>query len=289
MILDSSSKSLVIDLDATVTTNQLEFSVGYAEVTSDASGVVTGTLPGNAVGVTNNTTEVTMLSAPTSGKQRIIRSVIVYNADTQNATITVSIKVTSTLYRVWRGIIGVGETLEYSFSQGWSVRSAQGLVKVLNSEQILTVTNDLNTTIISSDVTNNNAVANTIADVTGLSFPVISGEMYWFDFSIFYTAAATTTGSRWSISGPGAPTKLVYASEYSLAATTTTRNANLTAFDLPAGSNATSGTTGSNFAHVWGAIQPSSDGNVIARFASEVANSAIVAKAGSMVTWRRTR
>lgn len=287
MILDSSSKSLVIDLDATVTTNQLEFSVSYAEVTSDASGVVTGTLPSGAVGVTNNTTEVTMVSAPTAGKQRIIKSVIVYNSDTQNATVVVSIKVTSTLYRVWQGIIGVGETLEYSFSSGWTVRSAQGLIKVQNSEQILTVVNTLNTTILGSAVVNDNAVANTIQDVTGLSFPVISGEMYWFEFSIFYTAAATTTGSRWSITGP-ATSQLVFASEYSLAATTTTRNANLLTYDLPAASNATSGSIGHNQAIIWGTVMPSSSGDVIARFASEVANSAITAKAGSMVSWRRT-
>ena len=141
---------------------------------------------------------------------------------------------------------------------------------------------------LDSDVVNNNATANTIADVTGLSFPVVAGEMYWFAFDIWYTAAATTTGSRWSINGPGSPTFLLFGSEYSLAATTTTRNANVLTYDLPAASNATSSSTGHNQARIWGGIIPSSGGNVIARFASEVSNSAITAKAGSRVQWQRS-
>ena len=141
--------------------------------------------------------------------------------------------------------------------------------------------------VIESDVTNNNAVANTIADVTGLSFSVTSGKAYYFDFNIIYTAAATTTGSRWSISGPASPTYLSYRSEYTLTTTTTTRNAVLSAYDQPAASNATSGATGNNWASIYGVIQPSADGTVIARFASEVANSAIVAKSHSWVRYRQ--
>lgn len=137
---------------------------------------------------------------------------------------------------------------------------------------------------ITADVTNNNATANTLQDVTGLSFPVTSGQRYWFRFQIRYTAAATTTGSRWSINGP-AVTELMYDSEYSLTATTKTSNFLLTSYNLPAASNATSASTGANRAIIEGYILPSANGNVIARFASEVANSAIVAKRGSMVQW----
>ncbi len=56
--------------------------------------------------------------------------------------------------------------------------------------------------VLAADVINNNAVANTIADVTGLSFPVTEGQTFWFYFIIPYTSAATTTGCRWSVSGP---------------------------------------------------------------------------------------
>lgn len=139
--------------------------------------------------------------------------------------------------------------------------------------------------VLQNDVTNNNAVANTLQDVTGLSFAVVAGQRYWFKFSIIYTAQATTTGSRWSVNGP-TTTALAYTSEYSLTATTTTRNATNIAYNSPAASNATSATTGpSNTAEIQGFVQPSANGTVIARFASEVANSAIVAKTGSFVEY----
>lgn len=137
---------------------------------------------------------------------------------------------------------------------------------------------------ISGTVANNDAVANTIADVTGLSFPVVAGTRYWFKFVIPYNAAATTTGSRWSINGP-AVTALIYRSEYTLTATSRTINDGLNGYNVPAASNATSLTVG-NLAVIEGIVTPSANGSVIARFASEVSNSAITALAGSTVMYR---
>ncbi len=142
------------------------------------------------------------------------------------------------------------------------------------------------TTLLTSDVTNNNATANTIADVTGLSFNVTSGNTYKFRFVIAYTAAATTTGSRWSVNGP-ASTFLYYHSNYSLTTTSTTENEGLSTYNVPAASNATSAATGSNIAIIEGIIKPSANGTVIARFASEVSGSAIVAKSGSYVEYKQ--
>lgn len=140
-------------------------------------------------------------------------------------------------------------------------------------------------TVLAADVTNNDAVANTLADVTGLSFPVVAGGTYKFRAVIRYTAAATGTGSRWSVSGPAAPTFLTYRAEYSLTTTTRTNIEGSTAYNLPAASNATSAATAGNIAIIEGIIKPSASGDVIARFASEVASSAIVAKAGSFIEW----
>lgn len=135
--------------------------------------------------------------------------------------------------------------------------------------------------VLAADVVNNNASANTIASVTGLGFPVKAGKKYQFRFEIAYDAAATTTGSRWSITGPAGGT-MRYRSEYSLTTTTRTLNDGLNAYDTPAASNATSAATGSNIAIVEGFIEPAASGTVTARFASEVSSSAITAKAGSV-------
>jgi hypothetical protein len=153
------------------------------------------------------------------------------------------------------------------------------LVRLFGDE----ITGGPNVVTLAADVTNNNSTANTIADVTGLSFTVVSGRTYRFRALILYTAAATTTGSRWAVSGP-ATSLLAYTSRYSLTATTQTINyAN--AYDTPAASNATSTATTGNIATIEGILTPTASGTVVIRFASEVASSAIVAKAGSTLEW----
>lgn len=137
--------------------------------------------------------------------------------------------------------------------------------------------------VLPADVSN--SALDTLADVTGLAFPVLAGNTYWFRFLILYTAAATTTGARFSINGP-AFDLLGYRSQWTLDATTT-QIANHASYDQPAAAGASSRATG-NIAQIEGIITPSAAGNVIARFASEVSGSAIVAKAGSMVQFART-
>ena len=79
---------------------------------------------------------------------------------------------------------------------------------------------------------------------------------------------------------------LSYGSWYTLTATSETINYN-TAYDLPAASNASALLAG-NMAVIEGIIKPSAGGTVIARFASEIAGSAVTAKAGALLQWMRT-
>ncbi|MBX9783709.1 MAG: hypothetical protein K2X48_10495 [Chitinophagaceae bacterium] len=117
-------------------------------------------------------------------------------------------------------------------------------------------------------------------NVTGLSFTAQANVTYKFKFYIVYTAAATATGSRWSISSSQAASMLHYTSTYSLTVSTITTNQGLTAYDNPTASNATSATTGSNVAIIEGVIRLPVTGTITARFASEVAGSAIIARGG---------
>jgi hypothetical protein len=135
---------------------------------------------------------------------------------------------------------------------------------------------------LGSDVANANATANTLADCTGLSFAVTSGTRYRFYALIWYTSAAATTGSRWTLNGPAA-TNMSYRSTYTLTATTITTNF-ATAYSIPAASNASSLAAG-DIAIIEGTILPSANGTVIVQFASEVASSAITCKAGSTLEW----
>ena len=138
------------------------------------------------------------------------------------------------------------------------------------------------TVVITSNVINNHATANTLLDVTGLKFPVLSGRRYSFKFVIPYNAAASTTGSRWSINGP-ALSQLHYSSRYTLTAIAETVNY-LSAYNLPATANLSSLTSG-NLAVIEGTLTAAANGEVIARFASEIASSSITALAGAHVTY----
>jgi hypothetical protein len=111
---------------------------------------------------------------------------------------------------------------------------------------------------------------------------VTAGVTYRFYVIIPYTSAITTTGSRWTINAP-AVTLLNYTSRYTLTATSQTVNF-ATAVGIPAASNASSLVAG-NVAIIEGIIKPSASGTVQIRFASEIASSAITAKAGATLEY----
>lgn len=253
---------------------------------SYADHTTAGAILGDQQTLITTATTTTILSAPASSTQRQVKLINIRNTSASTNVVTVKKDISATEYDLFSVTLGNGEQLEYLDGKGWAVYANTGALKTSLNQGSSAINSSLTAVVLSSDVVNDNATPNTIADVTGLSFPVTAGHTYSFEFRIPYTAAATATGSRWSINGP-AKTFLCYASEYSLAATTTTRNANNISYDLPAGSNATSaGTTSGNMAFIWGVITPSADGDVIARFASEVASSAITAKAGAVVYYQ---
>jgi len=279
IILSQTTDNLQVALAGNITANQLQCSTFWRDVTE------TTYVPGRTVAATNNTTDVNIAAAPAESTQRIIDHISIYNADTVNATVTVKLDANGTEYILFKGVIATGEMLQYNDKNGFTVMTIAGAIKqaqMIGSNNV--AINVLNTVVLSENVVNNNVAANTMQDVTGLSFPVTAGEVYWFEFTIPYSSAATGTGSRWSINGPSI-SRLNYRSEYTLTATTTTVNS-ATAYDIPAANNASSLTTG-NVATIWGVVVPAANGTVIARFASETSNTAITALAGAVLRWIR--
>lgn len=137
-------------------------------------------------------------------------------------------------------------------------------------------------TLPTGTVVNNNATANTLKDVTGLKFAVEAGKRYDFKFVIPYTAAATTTGSRWAINGPAFSSLHLRGSWSNGAAAETVSFTN--AYNQPAAASASSAASG-NVAILEGQITAAANGEVIARFASEVANAAITVQPGARVSY----
>lgn len=234
-------------------------------------------------------TTTTLADAPGSGLKRDVISLTIRNRHASAAnTVTLQIFDGSTAWEIVKFTLAAGEQATFDGLHGWAYLNAQGMPKSSQSQGSSSAAiAALNLVVLDADVVNNNAVANSMQDVTGLSFPVVSGETYQFEFFIDYTAAATTTGSRWAINGP-AMARQAYQSSYPLTVSSLSFN-NVAALDQPAAANASSANTTGNLAWLAGIITPAADGNVIARFASEIASSAITAKAGSLLKWMRTK
>jgi len=130
--------------------------------------------------------------------------------------------------------------------------------------------------VIDSDVAN---TTTSFADATDLKFPVVNAGIYWFKFVVDYTAAATTTGSKWSINGPSA-SRLNYQEKFVNSSTTESYQPGYTTYDTGV---VTGASTTSALAFIEGFITASASGDVICRFASEVGGSAITVKSGSFV------
>jgi hypothetical protein len=245
--------------------------------------------PGRTNTAIATATTTTVVGNPAASTFRTVKTLSVRNRGGSSQVVTVLHTDGTTPVELIEATLAPDTSLQYHEAAGWWVTDNQGRAVVVNSPNAGTPASSETWTYVrlTSDVTNNNATANTLQDVTGLAFPVLSSKLFEFEFNIIYTASATTTGSRWTINGPASPTYLNYTSEYSLTTTTTTRNALLQVYDSPAAANASSAATTSNWALMYGVIQSTADSTVIARFASEVSSSAIVAKVNSFVRYRQ--
>lgn len=124
IILDTTSKSLEVVLGGNVTTNQLPFSVSYVDTAA--------TPPlSESDGQTNNTTAVTMVSAPgSSTARRIIKTLSIQNKDTASATVTVRLNNSSTLRNIVVVTLAAGSTLMLTDADGWKVMDTNGNILV---------------------------------------------------------------------------------------------------------------------------------------------------------------
>jgi len=279
----------------------------YLTSTSDLLGVITGAAVANILvhaswadlngttvtpGRTNTSistaTTTTVVASPAASTYRTVKFLSIRNTNATTANdITVTQTDGTTVVELIKVTLSAGDSLHYDEMNGFQVKDSLGRVKYNNVTTNVPAVNATNLVVLAADVINNNATANTMADVTGLSFAVTADQTYFFRFTYNFTSAASTTGSRWSVSGPGSPTRLAYRSQYALTTTSETVNNGLAAYNLPATANATATATGANIAIVEGFITPSADGTVIGRFASEISSSAVTAKAGSLLEWYR--
>lgn len=114
MNLTGTSDELQVVLGGAITTNELQFIVGFNDLTSSAIS------PDKNKGETNGTTPVALISSPAASHQRQLRYCSIYNSDTVNATVTVQFYDGSNTYVVFKVTIAPGLNIQYTFEKGWS-------------------------------------------------------------------------------------------------------------------------------------------------------------------------
>jgi hypothetical protein len=133
IILDSTTESLEILLGGAVATNQLPFTVSFADHNAAAPSFT----PGSTDGQTNGATAVTLVASPAASVQRQVKRINIYNADTATALVTIRLNNGGTFRTQFIVSILAGERIEYEDSVGFRVFDASGAMKGISSPFIV--------------------------------------------------------------------------------------------------------------------------------------------------------
>lgn len=118
-------QSITATTDATATTDEPTFVVGYVDVSSTVFG------PGTNAGTFTGTTPVELIAPPAAATGRQVKSIAIYNADTVSHTFTLTFLDDIDEYTVRTAVIAPGGVLSYSFEAGWTHRPAISFLDAL--------------------------------------------------------------------------------------------------------------------------------------------------------------
>ena len=115
MILDTTSKSIEVVLSAAPVANQAQISASYADMDT------TTFVPGENDLLSNGTTAVTAVAAPAASKQRQLKFLSIYNADTASITCFIHLNNGGTIRNIASYTLSPQQTLQYSPDHGFFV------------------------------------------------------------------------------------------------------------------------------------------------------------------------
>lgn len=205
MLLDATTKSIEITVEAAATTTESPVTVEYVDHTA------TTFAPASSDTVSNGTSVVTMVAAPAASTQRQVKEITIYNADTVNHTYTVKYNDNATKRTVVKVAVVPGQALIYRSDIGWV------LTPVASAGQLQgTATNDsaaagnvgeelISSIALASGLSLSNGVAVNVTtltltpgewDVDGTVYLSTSGTTGRISAGISQTSATFTTASN---------------------------------------------------------------------------------------------
>ena len=126
LILDSTSKSIVVAMSGAAATTNPDFTAAWA----DNNG--TTFTEGATDGALNGTSSVTLVAAPAASTRRTIKAITIENKDTAAVTLTVSYNNASTLRTIAKVTLNVGDTwtTDGTFDTNGSLKQTLGTVNL---------------------------------------------------------------------------------------------------------------------------------------------------------------
>jgi len=232
--------------------------VSYID-SSDSSGAFAGGGTQKTAIASAATTDI--LATPGASTLRRMKMGVWRNADASLACdVTIILDVSATDYEIHKVSLAPGDTLEYIEGIGFFTLTSAAK---LNSTKYVTANSV-------------HATAATFADITGLTWPVISGNNYTFYCALFAITNATTTGAQFAIGGV-AMTQMIAGGRSVLLGSPTASSTNTTGVVTAINTAVMAQTTGAaaNQPHeMAGYFRPSASGTFAIRATSEVTVSA---------------
>jgi hypothetical protein len=133
LILDSTTKTIKVNMSAAAATTNPDFTVSYAD--NNSSNFVEGAADGALTG----TSDATVVTAPASGYRRIIKGIFIENKDTAAVTITVKYDNGGTQRTIAKVTLNVGDT----WSSDGTYDTNGALKQTLGSVNVSTATGNL--------------------------------------------------------------------------------------------------------------------------------------------------
>jgi len=118
MIVLLDTDSLLINLNASVATNQAKIVLSWRDRTS------TTFVAGRTLSTTNNTTPVDISGSPGEATQRIIDYINVYNDDTAPVDLAIALTDGENANVLFRTVLGIGQTATFTNEGGWQTTSS---------------------------------------------------------------------------------------------------------------------------------------------------------------------
>jgi len=120
IVLKNTTDTIGVVLGGAITTSQLSCFASYRDITT------TTYKAGNSSTETNDTTSVTLVSAPATSTQRVVDYLSVFNSDTVTTTITVFYSDNGTEYELFKVSLATGKKLEYVDGYGFKTDVVSG-------------------------------------------------------------------------------------------------------------------------------------------------------------------